>query len=94
MAGREWHGRGWSYLEYCVKTGKQAVDKIYGMPIFDFFTKNPEEAKIFDDAMTGLSSIDGPPWPMLTTLMESTPLWMWRAGADFCWRPYWRRTPT
>ena len=60
MGGREWHGRGWSYLEYCVKTGKQAVDKIYGMPIFEFFSKNPEEAKIFDNAMMGLSAIDGP----------------------------------
>jgi hypothetical protein len=30
------------------------------MPIFEFFKSNPEEAKIFDDAMTGLSSIDGP----------------------------------
>ena len=60
MGGREWHGSGWSYLEYCVKTGKQAVDKIYGMPIFEFFSNNPEEAKIFDEAMTGLSAIDGP----------------------------------
>ena len=60
MGGREWHGRGWSHLEYCVKTGKQAVDKIYGMPIFEFFSKNPQEAKIFNDAMTGLSAIDGP----------------------------------
>ena len=60
MGGRELHGRGWSYLEYCVKTGKQAVDKIYGMPIFEFFSKNPEEAKIFDNAMMGLSAIDGP----------------------------------
>ena len=60
MGGREWHGRGWSNLEYCVKTGKQALDKIYGMPVFEFFSKNPEEAQIFDDAMTGLSSIDGP----------------------------------
>jgi copper chaperone CopZ len=60
MGGREWHGRGWSSLEYCVKTGKQAVEKIYGIPIFEFFSKNPEEAKIFDEAMTGLSAIDGP----------------------------------
>jgi hypothetical protein len=60
MGGREWHGRGWSHLGYCVKTGKQAIDKIHGMPIFDFFSNNPEEAKIFDDAMTGLSTIDGP----------------------------------
>jgi len=60
MGGREWHGRGWSHLEYCVKTGKQATEKIHGMPIFEFFSKNPEEAQIFDDAMTSLSAIDGP----------------------------------
>lgn len=60
MGGREWHGRGWSNLEYCVKTGKQAHDKTNGMHIFEFFARNPEEAQIFDDAMTGLSSIDGP----------------------------------
>ena len=60
MGGREWHGRGWSHLEYCVRTGKQALDKIYGMSVFEFFSKNPEEARIFDDAMTNLSAIDGP----------------------------------
>jgi hypothetical protein len=60
MGGREWHGRGWSHLEYCVKTGKQALDKINGMHVFEFFSKNPEEAQIFDDAMTGLTAIDGP----------------------------------
>src|SRR5215469_9898675 len=59
MGGREWHGLGWSHLEYCVKTWKQALNKIYGTPIFEFFSKNPEEAQIFADAMTGLSSIDG-----------------------------------
>jgi hypothetical protein len=26
MGGREWHGRGWSRLKYCVRTGKQALD--------------------------------------------------------------------
>jgi O-methyltransferase domain len=60
MGGREWHGRGWSHLEYCVRTGKQAVDQIYGVPIFEFFKQHPEEAQIFDDTMTGLSTIDGP----------------------------------
>jgi hypothetical protein len=60
MGGREWHGRGWSHLEYCVKSGKPAIDEIYGMPVFEFLSKNPDEAQIFDDAMTGLSTIDGP----------------------------------
>jgi hypothetical protein len=60
LGGREWHGRGWSELEYCVRTGKQALDKIYGMPIFEYFGQHPEEVQIFNDAMTGLSMIHGP----------------------------------
>src|SRR5271154_6335353 len=60
MAGREWHGRGWSELEYCVRTGKQAMDKIYGMPVFEYLRQNPDEGKIFNGAMTELSMIDGP----------------------------------
>jgi hypothetical protein len=57
---RDWHGLGWSNLEYCVRTGKQALDKIYGSPIFEFFRDRPEEAKLFNQAMTDLSSIDAP----------------------------------
>ena len=60
MLGRDWHNRGWSRLEYCVRTGKQALDEVYGMPIFEFFKNNPQEAEIFDAAMTNLSMIDGP----------------------------------
>ena len=60
MGGREWHGRGWSRLEYCVRTGKQAVDEIYGMHVFKFFKQHPEEAQIFNNAMTDLSMIDSP----------------------------------
>jgi hypothetical protein len=60
MGGREWHGRGWSHLEYCVRTGKQALDDIYGVHIFEYLRQHPEEARIFDDAMTGLSMISGP----------------------------------
>jgi O-methyltransferase domain len=60
MGGREWHGRGWSELEYCVRTGKQAPEKIYGEPIFEYLEKRPDEARIFNQAMTDLSTIDGP----------------------------------
>ena len=60
MGGREWHGRGWSHLEYCVRTGKQALDKVYGTHIFDFLKQHPAEGQIFNDAMTELSRIDGP----------------------------------
>jgi O-methyltransferase domain/Dimerisation domain len=60
MTGREWHARGWSHLEYCVRTGKQALDQIYGAPVFEFLKQHPDEAQIFNDAMTELSMMDSP----------------------------------
>ena len=60
MGGREWHGRGWSRLEYCVRSGKQALEQVYGAHIFEYLKQNPEEARIFNDTMTALSGIDGP----------------------------------
>jgi hypothetical protein len=60
MGGREWHARGWSHLEYCIRTGKQALDQIYGAPVFEFLKQHPAEAQIFNDAMTELSMIDSP----------------------------------
>ncbi len=59
MTGREWHGLGWSRLSHSVRTGKRALDETHG-PLFQYFAQNPEEAEIFDEAMTSLSSIDGP----------------------------------
>jgi O-methyltransferase domain/Dimerisation domain len=60
MGGREWHARGWSHLDYCVRTGKQAMEKIYGAHVFDYIKQNPDEGQIFHGAMTELSMIDGP----------------------------------
>jgi len=60
MHGRDWHGLGWSNLDYCVRTGKQALDKIYGTHIFQFFEKHPVEGQLFNQAMSDLSMIDGP----------------------------------
>ncbi len=60
MGGREWHGRAWSNLDYCVRTGKQALEQIYGVHIFEFLKQNPVEGQIFNDAMTELSMIDSP----------------------------------
>lgn len=60
MGGREWHGRGWSHLEYCVRTGKQALDHIYGAHVFEYLKQHPEEGQIFHDAMTAISTIDSP----------------------------------
>lgn len=53
MCGEE-HYQAWGELLYSVKTGKMAFDKMFGMPIFEYLSKNIEQAKIFDAAMVGV----------------------------------------
>jgi hypothetical protein len=60
MNSQEWHMLGWEHLEYCVRTGNQALDKIYGKHAFEFFADKPEAAGIFNQAMTDLSRLDSP----------------------------------
>ena len=60
MSGREWHGMGWSRLEHCVRTGKQALEEIYGEPVFKYLEKRPEEGKIFNETMSEMSAIEAP----------------------------------
>jgi Dimerisation domain len=76
MGGREWHGRGWSELEHCVRTGGQALDKIYVASIFKYLAQHPEEGQIFHDSMTGLSMIDSPAVAEAYNLTASARLWM------------------
>ena len=49
-------------LPYSVQTGRPGFDKGFGMPLFDYLAKNPEEGKLFDAAMT---SIHGPETPAM-----------------------------
>jgi len=42
-------------LPYAVKTGQTVVEKLFGESCFGYFEKNPEESKVFNDAMTGFS---------------------------------------
>jgi len=60
LQSQEWHVLGWEHLEYCVRTGKQAMEKIYGKPPFEVFADKPEAAAIFNLAMTDLSRLDSP----------------------------------
>jgi hypothetical protein len=53
MNGEE-HYRAWGELLYSVRTGKPAFDHLYGMPCFDYLSRNPEPAAVFDEAMVGV----------------------------------------
>jgi hypothetical protein len=49
-----WWVSGFSELMYSVQTGKPGFEKMIGMPIFDWFAKNPEEASLFNETMVGI----------------------------------------
>ena len=42
---------------YSVQTGKPAVEKTVGMPVFEYFPRHPEESEIFNNAMTSFSAV-------------------------------------
>ena len=54
MIGEE-PDRCWDDLLETVRTGAPAFDRLYGRPVFDYLGEHPEQAKIFDAAMTGFS---------------------------------------
>jgi hypothetical protein len=53
MNGEE-HYHAWGDLLYSLKTGKPAFDKHYGAPVFDYLSRHPEQAVVFDAAMVGV----------------------------------------
>ena len=53
MSGDE-QFRSWAEIEYSIRTGDIAFEKVFGKPIFDYLGDNPEKARIFDAAMVGI----------------------------------------
>ena len=53
MMGEE-HYRCWGDLLASVRTGETAFDRVYGEPIFEYLGGHPEQAEVFDAAMTSI----------------------------------------
>jgi ubiquinone/menaquinone biosynthesis C-methylase UbiE len=53
MSGDE-QFRAWAEIEYSLRTGQTAFDKVFGKPIFDYLAEHPDKARTFDAAMTGI----------------------------------------
>ncbi len=53
MSGDE-QFRAWGEIDYSIRTGEMAFDKVFGRPIFDYLSEHPEKARIFDAAMVGI----------------------------------------
>jgi len=56
MFTTDWQFQTWADLPYSVKTGKPAFDKVFGMPMFEYFWKNQKAGKEFNEAMTSNSA--------------------------------------
>jgi hypothetical protein len=56
LFGSEYHRKGWTDLYESVRTGESAFERVYGQPQFDYLRTHPEEAALFDDAMTSVAS--------------------------------------
>jgi hypothetical protein len=53
MSGEE-HYRCWGELLFSVQTGRNAFEKLYGQPIFQYLASHPRQARIFDEGMVGV----------------------------------------
>jgi hypothetical protein len=49
----DWMFQGWEQLLYSVQTGKPAMERTLGMPVFDWLAEHPEEASRFSETMVG-----------------------------------------
>src|SRR5437016_13676458 len=56
FVGHESTWRPWGELGHSVRTGEPAFDRVFDMPIFEYFAKTPEAAAVFDAAMTSIST--------------------------------------
>jgi hypothetical protein len=54
------HYPAWAELAYSVKTGEIAFNHVFGMANWEFWSKNPEHASIFNDAMADVTALVEP----------------------------------
>jgi O-methyltransferase domain len=58
--GTEFSYSRYGELLYSIQTGKPSRTKLAGIEDFEYLRRNPELARIFDDAMTNMSELAGP----------------------------------
>jgi hypothetical protein len=55
MFGEPWHWQSWGHLLHSVQTGQPAFHHTFGMGTYEYVTKHPEAAEVYDQAMTGIT---------------------------------------
>ncbi len=60
LRGSEFFYAPFGEILYSVQTGKSARARMHGMDGFEYLKTHPEQARVFDDAMTDISRLAGP----------------------------------
>jgi hypothetical protein len=58
MMGSDWHWRTFEGVLSSVRTGQPAMERMIGQPLYRFLAEHPDQEQIFDQAMTGFSSVE------------------------------------
>jgi hypothetical protein len=74
----------WGDFLYAVRTGNPGVDHMFGMNGFEYFEKNPEAGRIFNEAMVGYTNRSWPLWRTVTTSRRAAPSPTWAAVTAPC----------
>ena len=56
FVGDHMHWRVYAEMPHSLETGQRAFDRAMGLPPFEYLAQHPEDAKVFDDAMTAHSA--------------------------------------
>jgi hypothetical protein len=51
------HFKVYAELQHSIETGVPAVEKVFGMPVFEYFPTDPALSSVFNDAMTSFSAV-------------------------------------
>jgi hypothetical protein len=54
-----WHDLAHSYAMHSIKTGEPTFTKVYGKPVFEWLSENPQQAKTFNEAFSDFSAAKG-----------------------------------
>jgi hypothetical protein len=52
------YARAWADLLSSVESGKTAVEHVFGAPLYPYLARHPEDARLFDEAMTSLTAVE------------------------------------
>ncbi|MFS8070107.1 MAG: methyltransferase, partial [Byssovorax sp.] len=58
LFGGDVYARAWLDLLSSVQSGKTAVEHVFGAPLYPYLAIHPEDARLFDEAMTSFTAID------------------------------------